>query len=363
MKKNLLASALVCTIILTSLQGSVIQAETTGQAASSQAVTEIVQPTEEKEGAAPTEETVETTGSSSTVNEEVSQAVEISLEDYQETVAAFQKIDIGAVRAAFTEGNQEHLLYFGRGTCYYCRQFSPELKNLHQLTGGKIEYYDTAGDDFDDTAKEFLFKEVGIPGTPTILYIKNGQVLAGWVGGGISAQELYDYFYLGKTPPQLVAGEEEQAPSAADEQAPVETAPPTTQEVPQGEQASQDRQEAPKEQGSPQEVETAPKGTQPSQESQEASKNEAANQNKQVEVLEGETDASLLELTEQTSSRVSAVRQVKPVLPTSPTQSAGTKILPKTGEASSEIGWPMGLLTLMLALVIQGLAIDHKEAE
>ncbi|NQP17092.1 hypothetical protein HO932_06700 [Streptococcus suis] len=173
-------------------------------------------------------------------------------------------------------------------------------------------------------------------------------MLAGWVGGGISAQELYDYFYLGKTPPQLVAGEE-QAPSATDEQAPVETALPTTQEVPQGEQASQDRQEAPKEQGSPQEVETAPKDTQPSQESQEASKNEA--------------DASLLELTTPTPSGVSAVRQVKPVLPTSPTQSAGTKILPKTGEASSEIGWPMGLLTLMLALVIQGLAIVHKEAE
>ncbi|MGQ7425402.1 thioredoxin family protein, partial [Streptococcus suis] len=201
MKKNLLASALVCTIILTSLQGSVIQAETTGQAASSPVVTEVVQPTEEKEGVVPTEETAEATGSSSTVNEEASQAVEISLEDYQETVAAFQKIDIRAVRAAFTEDNQEHLLYFGRGTCYYCRQFSPELKNLHQLTGGKIEYYDTAGDDFDDAAKEFLFKEVGIPGTPTILYIKNGQVLAGWVGGGISAQELYDYFYLGKTPP------------------------------------------------------------------------------------------------------------------------------------------------------------------
>ncbi|CYU76646.1 immunity modification protein [Streptococcus suis] len=349
MKKNLLASALVCTILLTSLQVSVAQAETTGQADSSPVVIEVVQLTEEKEGAAPTEEIAEVTGSSSTVHEEVSQAVEISLEDYLETVAAFQKIDIGAVRAAFTEDNQEHLLYFGRGTCYYCRQFSPELKKLHQLTGGIIEYYDTEGDDFDDTAKEFLFKEVGIPGTPTILYIKNGQVLAGWVGGGISAQELYDYFYLGKTPPQLVAGEEEQAPSAADEQAPVETALPTTQEVPQGEQASQDRQEAPKEQGSPQEVETAPKDTQPSQESQEASKNEA--------------DASLLELTEPNPSRVSAVRQVKPVLPTSPAQSAGTKILPKTGEASSEIGWPMGLLTLMLALVIQGLAIIHKEAE
>ncbi|MCL4935464.1 thioredoxin family protein [Streptococcus suis] len=346
MKKNLLASALVCTIILTSLQGSVIQAETTGQAASSPVVTEVVQPKEEKEGVVPTEETAEATGSSSTVNEEASQAVEISLEDYQETVAAFQKIDIRAVRAAFTEDNQEHLLYFGRGTCYYCRQFSPELKNLHQLTGGKIEYYDTAGDDFDDSAKEFLFKEVGIPGTPTILYIKNGQVLAGWVGGGISAQELYDYFYLGKTPPQLVAGEEEQAPSTAEEQVPLETTP---QEVPQGEQAFQDRQEIPKEEGSLQEVEMAPKDIKPSQKSQEASKNEV--------------DASLLELTEANPSRVSAVRQVKPVLPTSPAQSAGTKILPKTGEASSEIGWPMGLLTLMLALVIQGLAIIHKEAE
>lgn len=333
MKKNLLASALVCTILLTSLQVSVAQAETTGQADSSPVVIEVVQPTEEKEGAAPTEEIAEVTGSSSTVHEEVSQAVEISLEDYLETVAAFQKIDIGAVRAAFTEDNQEHLLYFGRRTCYYCRQFSPELKKLHQLTGGIIEYYDTEGDDFDDTAKEFLFKEVGIPGTPTILYIKNGQVLAGWVGGGISAQELYDYFYLGKTPPQLVAGEEEQAPSTTEEQ------------------------------GSPQEVETAPKDIQSSQESQETSKDEAANQTKQAEVLEGETDASLLELTTPTPSGVSVVRQVKPVLPTSPTQSAGAKILPKTGEASLGIGGPIGLLTLMLALVIQGLAIVHKEAE
>lgn len=146
MKKNLLASALVCTILLTSLQVSVAQAEMTGQVDSSPAVTEVVQPTEEKEGTAPTsetEETAEATGSSLTVHEEVSQAVEISLEDYLETVAAFQKIDIGAVRAAFTEDNQEHLLYFGRGTCYYCRQFSPELKKLHQLTGGTIEYYDT----------------------------------------------------------------------------------------------------------------------------------------------------------------------------------------------------------------------------
>ncbi|MGG6498821.1 UNVERIFIED_CONTAM: hypothetical protein NY603_38420, partial [Bacteroidetes bacterium 56_B9] len=51
-------------------------------------------------------------------------------------------------------------------------------------------------------AKEFLFKTVGIPGTPTIIYLKNGQPVSGWVGGGVNAQQLYDYLYFGKSPEQ-----------------------------------------------------------------------------------------------------------------------------------------------------------------
>ncbi|WP_159565064.1 LPXTG cell wall anchor domain-containing protein [Streptococcus halichoeri] len=62
------------------------------------------------------------------------------------------------------------------------------------------EYYNVDGKDFDDAAKAFLYDTVGIPGTPTVLYLKKGQLVSGWVGGGITAQQLYDYLYLGKNP-------------------------------------------------------------------------------------------------------------------------------------------------------------------
>ncbi|NQP59067.1 hypothetical protein HO913_07060 [Streptococcus suis] len=125
---------------------------------------------------------------------------EVTSEEYATNVADFKKVTIDDVHAAFTADGLEHTLYFGRGTCYYCCQFSPDLKEFNQLIAGQLEYYDT--DSADDEAKEFLFKTVGIPGTPTILYLKNGQPVSGWVGGGVNAQQLYDYLYLGKSPEQ-----------------------------------------------------------------------------------------------------------------------------------------------------------------
>ena len=63
-------------------------------------------------------------------------------------------------------------------------------------------YYDLDGKDFDGEAREFLFKKVGIPGTPTILYLKNGHSISGWVGGGATAQQVYDYIYSRNSPKQ-----------------------------------------------------------------------------------------------------------------------------------------------------------------
>ena len=123
---------------------------------------------------------------------------EISPEEYRANVASFRKVSFRTLRQAFTEDGQEHILYFGRATCYYCRQFSPELKAFNNLIDGNLEYYDTDGEGFDATAREFLFETVGIPGTPTILYIKNGKLVSAWVGGGISAQQLYDHLYANK---------------------------------------------------------------------------------------------------------------------------------------------------------------------
>ena len=123
-----------------------------------------------------------------------------SASTYRENIAELPKATIKDVYSAFTSDNKEHTIYVGRETCYFCRQFSPELKKFNQLTDGKLEYYNTDGEDFDEHAKEFLFNTVGIPGTPTILYLKNGTLTSGWVGGGITAQELYDYLYFHKAP-------------------------------------------------------------------------------------------------------------------------------------------------------------------
>ena len=187
MKKQMLKAILFSSTALLLLGGNFASAESTVtsvESSQSQATTIEVAPTSQ----------------TTTVQEPTSaeEPREISPEEYEANVASFRKVSFRTVHQAFTEDGQEHILYFGRATCYYCRQFSPELKSFNTLINGNLEYYDTDGEDFDATAREFLFETVGIPGTPTILYIKNGKLISGWVGGGISAQQLYDRFYSSK---------------------------------------------------------------------------------------------------------------------------------------------------------------------
>ena len=119
-------------------------------------------------------------------------APEVTQEQYQENVENLTKVSINDVYQMFTPDENKHLLYVGRPTCYYCRQFSPELKKLNQLT--PVEYYNTDGEDFDKNASDFLFGTVGIPGTPTLIRLENGQAISGWVGGG-GADDIYRYMF------------------------------------------------------------------------------------------------------------------------------------------------------------------------
>ena len=187
MKKQMLKAMLFSSTALLLLGGNLVSAEST--------VT-----TEDYTQSQPTTIEVATTSQTTTVQEPTSaeEPREISPEEYEANVASFRKVSFRTVHQAFTEDGQEHILYFGRATCYYCRQFSPELKSFNTLINGNLEYYDTDGEDFDATAREFLFETVGIPGTPTILYIKNGKLVSAWVGGGISAQQLYDHLFANK---------------------------------------------------------------------------------------------------------------------------------------------------------------------
>ncbi|WP_233340689.1 thioredoxin family protein [Streptococcus sp. 121] len=121
-------------------------------------------------------------------SEEPAEIEDVSFEEYLNNVADFRKVSIEEVRRSFENDQLEHTLYFGRGTCYHCRVFSPELKIFNQLIDGNLEYYDIDGADFGEEAKDFLFRVVGIPGTPALLRMYNGKPLAAWVGGGITAQ-------------------------------------------------------------------------------------------------------------------------------------------------------------------------------
>lgn len=123
---------------------------------------------------------------------EAEAAPEVTQEQYQENVENLTKVSINDVYQMFTPDENKHLLYVGRPSCYYCRQFSPELKKLNQLT--PVEYYNTDGEDFDKNASDFLFGTVGIPGTPTLIRLENGQAISGWVGGG-GADDIYRYMF------------------------------------------------------------------------------------------------------------------------------------------------------------------------
>lgn len=165
-------------------------------------------------------ETIENSNES-IVDEKVTLAsdntVDIEPEEYEENVSEFKKISIKDVETSISEDSLSHILYFGRKTCYYCRQFSPVLKEFNQLVGGSIEYYDLDGEDFDDRARDLLFSTIGIPGTPTVLVINNGVAISGWIGGGINAQELYDYLFLGIAPKNLLITSDSEEAALPDE--------------------------------------------------------------------------------------------------------------------------------------------------
>lgn len=163
-------------------------------------VTEVVDNTVENsaEQASDVQET-QTSATNLETSDEAEEA-EVTIPQYEENIADFNQVLMTDVYSMFTEDGKEHVIYFGRPTCYYCRQFSQELKDFNTLMNNRLEYYNTDSQDFDEAAANFLFKTVGIPGTPTIIRLQNGQIVGAWVGGGISGQELYDYLFNGKIP-------------------------------------------------------------------------------------------------------------------------------------------------------------------
>ncbi len=119
---------------------------------------------------------------------------DVTVDEYNQNVANFNKVDTNTVKNMVTENtnNLDQVLYIGRPTCYFCRQASPHLRDFNQLINNQLYYYDI---DVEPNAHDFAFKEIGIPGTPTTMRLKNGKVISAWVGGEKTGQEFYDFLF------------------------------------------------------------------------------------------------------------------------------------------------------------------------
>ena len=124
---------------------------------------------------------------------------EVSVETYEKNLENLKPVSYSDVTNMLTEDGGDHILYVGRPTCYYCRQNSPVLKDFNTLIDGQLLYYNTDSDQLDRESRKILFDKLGIPGTPSVIRLKNGQVISGYVGSAPDAQAIYQAVFKEET--------------------------------------------------------------------------------------------------------------------------------------------------------------------
>lgn len=124
---------------------------------------------------------------------------EVSVETYEKNLENLKPVSYSDVTNMLTEDGGDHILYVGRPTCYYCRQNSPVLKDFNTLIDGQLLYYNTDSDQLDREFRKILFDKLGIPGTPSVIRLKNGQLVSGYLGSAPDAQAIYQAVFKEET--------------------------------------------------------------------------------------------------------------------------------------------------------------------
>ena len=124
---------------------------------------------------------------------------EVSVETYEKNLENLKKVSYSDVTNMLTEDGGDYILYVGRPTCYYCRQNSPVLKDFNTLIDGQLLYYNTDSDQLDRESRKILFDKLGIPGTPSVIRLKNGQLISGYLGSAPDAQSIYQAVFKEET--------------------------------------------------------------------------------------------------------------------------------------------------------------------
>lgn len=124
---------------------------------------------------------------------------EVSVETYEKNLENLKPVSYSDVTNMLTEDGGDHILYVGRPTCYYCRQNSPVLKDFNTLIDGQLLYYNTDSDQLDRESRKILFDKLCIPGTPSVIRLKNGQLVSGYLGSAPDAQAIYQAVFKEET--------------------------------------------------------------------------------------------------------------------------------------------------------------------
>ena len=172
--------------------GEVENVEVSSETASQQVAEKVESISETKENSLPQ-------SSQTGVAETEVRSEEVSVETYEKNLENLKPVSYSDVTNMLTEDGGDHILYVGRPTCYYCRQNSPVLKDFNTLIDGQLLYYNTDSDLLDRESRKVLFDKLGIPGTPSVIRLKNGQVISGYVGSAPDAQAIYQAVFKEET--------------------------------------------------------------------------------------------------------------------------------------------------------------------
>lgn len=124
----------------------------------------------------------------------VNGATEPAVSEYSRAVAAYQEISIDDLEEKLTQ-QEEFILYIGRETCPYCREFVPKLTEVVEETNATVLYLDS---EEDPTGKIGLFRQAsGLKTVPSLTYFKQGQ-LSGLLrkGSQASQEEIKQFLQL-----------------------------------------------------------------------------------------------------------------------------------------------------------------------
>ncbi|NQX48478.1 thiol reductase thioredoxin [Paenibacillus tritici] len=127
------------------------------------------------------------------INYAAPNAAEVTIEEYENNVKALPVLNASQTMDKFNSG-EGFYFYIGRPTCYYCREFSPVLKEFSRQISQPIYYYNVDGGDWGREIGQFLVDRIEFQGTPTLAYVRDGKAVVQQVGSGPTINELLEIF-------------------------------------------------------------------------------------------------------------------------------------------------------------------------